>query len=95
MYEGSYYLHFGSYDGYINISAGMEYNLSQLVDVCAALVGVCDLDAASTPSLRHALLTLHPAVWNWPVLPAVRLGHGPGARTAKAYRLHEPETDGT
>lgn len=79
----------------MNIYAGMEHHLPQLVDVCAALMGVCDLDAASTPPLCYALLTLHPAVWAWPVLPAVRLGHGPGARTAKALGLHEPETDGT
>lgn len=57
----------------------MEYNLPQLVDVRAALVGVCDLDAASTPPLRYALLTLHPTVWPWPLLPAVRLGYGAGA----------------
>lgn len=88
-------LRFGSHDGYVNISAGMEYHLPQLVDVCAALMGVCDLDAESTPPLRHALLTLHPAVWRRPLLPAVHLGHGPGARAAKACGLYEPETDGT
>lgn len=57
----------------------MEYHLPQLVDVCAALVGVFDLDAASTPSLRHALLTLHPSVWHRSLQPALRLGNGPGA----------------
>lgn len=80
---------------YIYIFAGVEHHLPQLVDVCAALVGVFDLDAASTPSLRHALLTLHPAVRPLSLHPELRLGHGPGARTAKAPGLHEPETDGT
>lgn len=73
----------------------MEYHVPQLVDVCATLVGVRDLDAASTPPLRHALLTLHPVVWPWPLLPALHLGYGPGARAAQALGLHEPETDGT
>lgn len=73
----------------------MEHHLPQLVDICAALMGVCDLDAASTPPLRHALLTLYPAVWPQPLLPAIHLGNGPGARAAKALGYHEPETDGT
>lgn len=72
-------------------STGVEYHLPQLADLRAAAVGVPDLDAPREAPLRHALLALHPALRRHPLRPAVRLGPGPGARTAPELGHHEPQ----
>lgn len=75
--------------------AGVEYNVPQLADVCAAAVVVSDLDAAGASTLRCPLLSLHPAVWLGSLLPAVCVGHGARNRAAPAHRHHEPAPAGS
>lgn len=77
------------------ICTGVEYNVSQLADVCVAAVVVSDLDAACPSALRCSLLSLHSSVRTRSLLPPVRLGHGPRDGTAQTHRHHEPSTAGS
>lgn len=73
---------------------GMEHHLPQLADVCAAALGLPDLDCAEQTPVCHDLLPLYPSLWHCSLQPAVRLGHGSGGRAAHPGWRHEPGKTG-